>query len=59
MPIFQVYDSITSVYGWQCWKIEADNEEEAKQKVSEGEVDFVDQEIEVQDSEFDSIVRVE
>lgn len=55
MPKFLVTTSVTAAAGHQYWEVEADSIEEAKIKFDEDGGEFINEEVEVTDIEFESI----
>jgi len=59
MPIFNViYDAIR-ISGTQCWQIEAESEEEARKLVDAGGGEFIDEQLEVMETQFSHVEEVE
>jgi hypothetical protein len=57
MPKYRVIAEVTQVTGTQTYEVEAENVEEAREKVSEGLGHCIDECLEVQDFEVESITE--
>jgi hypothetical protein len=55
MTTYYITSEVKSVAGWQQWRVEAESEEEALRLFRQGDVEFVDEEIEVQDIEDENV----